>query len=139
MLEARKDGVLLRPLEETLAVDAVAVIRPLLGPAAIARVLEEALLHEGKLYDFSFDFFRADRLVCTEVVYRAFHGAGVLRFVLTPRAGRMTLSAEDLLARGLRHDGFEPLAIFGVPGTRRRLLVGEEAERALRKSLEGGG
>ena len=79
VLEALKDGVLYRPLDETLAVDAVAVIRPLVDDAFVAQALMRAAVHEGKLYNFDFDFFRSDRLVCTEVVYRAYDGVGPIK------------------------------------------------------------
>ena len=68
ILEAKKDGVLFRRLEETLRVDSFAVLRPRLSDADRATCLGRASTHEGKLYDFDFDFTRADRLVCTEVV-----------------------------------------------------------------------
>ncbi len=134
VLEARKDGVLLRELADTLAVDAVAVIRPALKASQIATAISEALTHEGKLYNFDFDFFRADRLVCTEVVYRAYDpvaGAGPLRFALKRRAGRLTLSAEDLLDMAVEERGFSPVAVFGARRCRRRLVTGRKARRIL--------
>ncbi|MBZ0112501.1 MAG: hypothetical protein K8J08_08580 [Thermoanaerobaculia bacterium] len=123
VLEALKDGVRFRPLEETLAVDAVAVLRPQLDETAIARAIERAVRHEGKLYNFDFDFFHADRLVCTEVVYRAFDGEGPLEIPLTQRAGRPTLAAEDLLDLALDRRGFEPVAIYGAKSCPRHQVV----------------
>lgn len=123
VLEALKDGVRFRPLEETLAVDAVAVLRPQLDERAIARAIERAARHEGKLYNFDFDFFHADRLVCTEVVYRAFDGEGPLDIPLTQRAGRPTLAAEDLLDLALTGSGFEPVAIYGAKSCPWRQVV----------------
>ena len=134
VLEALKDGVLLRPLESTLGVDAVAVIRPRLELSEIARGLGRALRHEGKMYNFDFDFFRGDRLVCTEVVYRAFDGLGSLDIGLHERAGRPTLSAEDLLDLALDSRGFEPVAVFGAPSCAGELVQGETARRALAES-----
>lgn len=131
VLEAQKDGVHFRRLETTLAVDAVVVLRPRLPKPLISEGLSRALTHEGKLYDFTFDFTRSDRLVCTEVVYRAYDGLGPLQFELTPRAGRLTLSAEDLLDLAVEDRGFEPVAIFGTPLSRRRLVLGEAARAAL--------
>jgi len=139
VLEARKDGVLLRPLAETLAVDAVALIRPKLPAEQVARAIENALFHEGKLYNFDFDFFRSDRLVCTEVVYRAFDGIGNMNLTLKPRSGRLTLSAEDLLDLALAGEGFEVIALSGVPGCRRGLLTGPAVARVLAATYRPGG
>jgi hypothetical protein len=133
-LEALKDGVLFRPLEETLAVDAVAVIRPQLGQEELAHALARAAEHEGKLYNFDFDFFRSDRLVCTEVVYRAFDDLGSIRIPLHERSGRPTLSAEDLLDLALAGEGFDPIAVCGPPGCPPGLTVGPDAADAIRTS-----
>lgn len=134
MLEALKDGVHFRTLESTLSVDAVAVIRPQLPPEQVGAALTRALKHEGKLYDFAFDFTRSDRVVCTEVVYRAYHGVGDLHFDLKERAGRMTLAAEDLLDMAVDGKGFHPVAVFGTPQSRRRVVTGEAARSVLAAS-----
>lgn len=134
VLEALKDGVLFRPLEQTLAVDAVAVIRPQLEEADLARAIERAVQHEGKLYDFDFDFFRSDRLVCTEVMYRAFDGIGPLRLTLTERSGRPTLSAEDLLDLAIDGQGFDPVAVCGAPSCPEGLIEGEGVREAILRS-----
>lgn len=134
VLEAKKDGVRFRPLNETLAVDAVAVLRPRLDSTQIAAALSQAVTHEGKLYDFEFDFFRSDRMVCTEVVYRAYHGIGGIEFQLSRRAGRHTLAAEDLLAMALKGNGFEPVAVFGTPSCADSLRTNHDAVAVLSKS-----
>lgn len=117
-LEAKKDGVLFRPMAETLQVDAFLVLRPRLDPQFRAEALKRALSHEGKLYDFMFDFRKADRLACTEVVYRSYHGIGPaskpLAFQLKRHSGRPCLSAEDLIEQALASGGFERVADFGV-------------------------
>ena len=81
ILEAKKDGVLLRDIGETLAVDAFTVLRPKLKDEEIKMALTKALSHAGKLYDFIFDFGMSDRLVCTEVIYRAYHGGWKYQFL----------------------------------------------------------
>ena len=131
VLEARKDGVRLRPLDDTLAVDVFVVLRPQLAAPSIRRAVERALRHEGKLYNFDFDFFDSDRIVCTEVVYRAFDGLEGLQFPLQERAGRKTLSAEDLLDFALRSDAFEPVAIYGVKGADTAILYGDAVRDVL--------
>ena len=134
VLEALKDGVRFRPLEQTLGVDAVAVLRPVLSEADVARGITRVVQHEGKLYNFDFDFFRSDRLVCTEVVYRAFDQIGGVHFDLQDRAGRPTLSAEDLLDMALAGHAFRPLCLFGAPSCPDRLLQGEDVHEALARS-----
>lgn len=137
VLEARKDGVRLRPLRDTLSVDVFVVLRPNLGPESICRAIERAVLHEGKMYNFDFDFFNSDRIVCTEVVYRAYDGLEDLRFPLQERAGRKTLSAEDLLDFALDTEAFTPVAIFGVTDSDGAIVYGDEVRDILVESYRG--
>ena len=116
ILEAKKDGVLLRPIEETLQVDAFVVLRPKLSEAQINEALSKGLSHAGKLYDFIFNFATSDRLVCTEVIYRAYHGVGPIDFSLSTKAGRKCLSAEDFLNQAIANDWFEPIILYGIGG-----------------------
>lgn len=132
VLEAKKDGVLFRSLEETLAVDCCTVLRPRLGPEALAVALSRAVTHEGKLYDFEFDFTRSDCMVCTEVIYRTYHGLEPIEFSLSERAGRYCLSAEDLLDHALDQHHFDVVAVYGAAGN--RLVTGEKARDALSAS-----
>ena len=131
VLEARKDGVRLRPLTDTLSVDTFVVLRPNLSAESIGRAIERAVSHEGKMYNFDFDFFNSDRIVCTEVVYRAYDGLEDLRFPLQERAGRKTLSAEDILDFALDTDAFTPVAIFGVKSCEGTVVYGERVRAAL--------
>ena len=133
VLEARKDGVRFRALHDTLAVDCVAVIRPRLDDAGLARALTRAITHEGKLYDFEFDFRRSDRMVCTEVIYRAYHAEPPIHFLLTPKVGRHCLTAEDLLRQGVQGNGFEVIAVHGALG--RRMRKGEAARQLIEETL----
>lgn len=116
ILEAKKDGVLLRPIEETLQVDAFIVLRPKLSAADLNEAVSKGLSHAGKLYDFIFNFATSDRLVCTEVIYRSYHGVGSIDFTLSTKAGRKCLSAEDFLNQAIEHDWFEPVMLYGVEG-----------------------
>ena len=134
ILEAKKDGVLLRPIEETLQVDAFVVLRPNLPPDQIDIAIKRGMSHAGKLYDFIFDFASSDKLVCTEVVYRAYHGIGPIQFVLSSKAGRKCLSAEDLLNQGIANDWFDPVMIYGVGGN--MLIEGSDAKQRLSGSFQ---
>jgi len=130
-LESKKDGVRFRPMEETLAVDACVVIRPPLEGEALASALRRAMSHEGKLYDFLFDFRSADRLACTGVIYRGFDGIGPVAFRLKEVSGRLCLPAEDLLDQALAC-GFRVIAACGIGEN--PLLLGAPAEQAFRAS-----
>ena len=134
VLEAMKDGVLLRSITSPLASDAVTLIRPLLSREEIAQALARGMFHEGKPYDFDFDFTRSDRLVCTEVVYRSYDGVGPIRFELSRRAGRLTLAAVDLLRMALVRSMFETVAVY-CPERDARLVSGAEADRLLAATL----
>jgi len=113
-LESKKDGVLFRSMEETLQVDALMVLRPQMEWAQVAEALSRAMSHEGKLYDFSFDFSKSDRLACTEVIYRGYHGVGEVKFELHRHSGRSCLSAEDLIVQALSSGKFVKVLDYGV-------------------------
>lgn len=131
ILEARKDGVLFRELSDTLNVDACTIIRPKLSKQQIRDGIARGMSHEGKEYDFEFDFTRADKLVCTEVVYRAFDGIGDIQLDLTNRSGRLCLSAEDLLDSAVENQHFTVVAVYGAQGNRFF-----EKEKAIQKLTE---
>ena len=101
VLESMKDGVRVRSIGSPLASDSVIVLRPLLEPELVGQALAQAFLHEGKPYDFDFDFNCSHRMVCTEVVYRAYDGVGNVKFELPRHLGRYALAAGDLLRMAL--------------------------------------
>ena len=131
VVEARKDGVLFRPLHDTLSVDAFVVLRPNLSAESIAMAIERAFMHEGKMYNFDFDFFNSDRVVCTELVYRSYDGLEDLHIPLIDHAGRRVLSAEQFLDFALDSKAFTPAAIFGIEGCETEVLYGEAVRNAL--------
>lgn len=136
VLEALKDGVHFRSLKETLAVDAFLVLRPELSETAIRNGIVRAIAHAGKPYNFDFDFFRSDALVCTEVIYRAYDGLEQFQLSLSRRAGRLTLSADDLVHRALNDQSLKIIAAYGTPMTPNALLTGPAAYRAVQHSLQ---
>ncbi len=72
VIEAISEGVVFSSLEQVMHSDFVAVLRPRLSEARKDLAIERAFAHLGKPYDFDFDFFSTDALVCTELVYRAY-------------------------------------------------------------------
>lgn len=134
VVEALKDGVRIRSLASPFAADAITVIRPRLPAEVIKEAIARALFHDGKPYDFDFDLTRSDRLVCTEVVYRSFEGLAGVNFSLTDRAGRKTLTAEDLLNMALAEQHFEVVAAY-VPGFSSGVVTEAAAADVLRATL----
>jgi hypothetical protein len=88
-------------------------------------------MHEGKMYNFDFDFFNSDRVVCTELVYRSYDGLEDLHIPLIDHAGRSVLSAEQFLDFALDSQGFTPVAIFGVENCESAVVYGEAVRDAL--------
>jgi 1-acyl-sn-glycerol-3-phosphate acyltransferase len=96
VIEAISEGVLLTSLEESIGgADAVCAFRPRVPPEAVSAAVRRALLQQGKPYDFDFDFFSTDRLVCTEVVYQAYQES--VHFELVEIMGRRTLPALEIV------------------------------------------
>ena len=135
VLEAKKDGVKLRKIEETLLVDAFVVLRPKVSQEELREALANALTHEGKSYDFVFDFRKAERLACTEVIYRAFHGVGSWNLELIKQSGHLALPAGELIQQGLTKELIEVALIFGINGD--SLETGTDAKGVLLSTVKG--
>ena len=87
IIEALSEGVVFNSLEHSIGgADAAAVLRPKLSQAEIKEAICQAFGHAAKPYDFEFDFTSRDKLVCTEVVFRAY---GANRAVVHPCAVRV--------------------------------------------------
>ena len=99
VIEAVGEGVIFNTLGAASG-DYMAAIRPLLDKRAKAQALIEAFKHLGKPYDFDFDFATDHRLVCTELVWRAYRPAlrkQGLELPLITVAGRRTLPANEIV------------------------------------------
>jgi hypothetical protein len=94
ILEAVSEGVIFNSATESMHADYVAVLRPRLTQEQIAQAIVRAFSHQGKPYDFEFDFFTSDKLVCTELIYRAYEG--MIHFELVRIMGRDTLPALEI-------------------------------------------
>ncbi|HEV2295048.1 MAG TPA: YiiX/YebB-like N1pC/P60 family cysteine hydrolase [Tepidisphaeraceae bacterium] len=94
VLESVSEGVIFNSLTESMGADYVAVLRPRLSDAQKAQAIARAFAHVGKPYDFEFDFFSSDKLVCTELVYRSYEG--LIDFDLVKIMGRDTLPALEI-------------------------------------------
>ncbi|MCI0333362.1 MAG: hypothetical protein L0228_09085, partial [Planctomycetes bacterium] len=134
VLEAMKDGVKIRSINSTLNSDSVVVIRPLLDASQIGCALAQALMHEGKAYDFDFDFCASHRLVCTEVVYRAYEGVAGVQFDLQRHVGRFALSASDLVRMALARRHFELVAAYS-PTHAPTVQTGPAAAEVVRRAI----
>lgn len=135
VLESMKDGVRIRSINSPLNSDSVVVVRPMLDARDIADALAQALMHEGKPYDFDFNFCASHRLVCTEVIYRAYEGVGGVQFDLHRHVGRFALAAGDLLRMALARRHFELVAVYS-PAHSPKIELDSAAAEIVRR-LEG--
>lgn len=133
VMESKRDGVHLRTLVSPFGSDSIAVLRPRLAPGDVAEALTRSLTHRGKPYDFSFDFSRSDRLVCTEVVYRSFDGIGAMDVPLVRRIGRPTLSGDDLVGMALAGKSFNAVAVY-APMFSDQIVTGPETEGLIHRA-----
>lgn len=72
IIEAISEGVSFTSLEHSAAADSLVILRPRLAKAEKARAIYRAFSHQGKPYDFNFDFVTDNELVCSELVYKAY-------------------------------------------------------------------
>ena len=101
IIEAVPDGVRFTTVKHCLGIaDSAAVLRPANIPD---RDVEDAVIrafrHLGKPYDFEFDFFSADKLVCTELVTRAYAKSDHLKFDTVAVMGRQTIPPTQMVRK----------------------------------------
>lgn len=105
VIESVSEGVIFNSLSESMHADFVAVLRPSrLTDAQKARAIAKAFSHQGKPYDFDFDFSTSDKLVCTELVYRSYES--MLDFPMSRIMGKSVLPALNICKKFAdeRHD-----------------------------------
>jgi Permuted papain-like amidase enzyme, YaeF/YiiX, C92 family len=105
VIEAVSEGVIFNSLEESIHADFVAVLRPRVSKEHKAAAIALAFANQGKPYDYEFDFFSSDKLVCTELVYRSYEGA--IHFTLAHVMGRDTLPAVEIARKFAMERGTE--------------------------------
>ncbi len=103
ILEGVSNGIVFASVEHSLHADYVAVLRPRLSKELRAKAIARAFRHLGKPYDFEFDFFTSDKLICTELLYRAYEDS--LHFPLVRIMGRDTLPAVEIVRKFARERG----------------------------------
>jgi hypothetical protein len=72
VIEAVGQGVVFSTFEKSADADYLAVIRPRLSVEAKADAIARSLGMVGRPYDFAFDFVTDDRIVCSELVWKAY-------------------------------------------------------------------
>ena len=95
VIEAISEGVVMSSMEEATDADYICAFRPRASQEQIKTAIIRAFSHVGKSYDFDFDFFTADKIVCTEVLYRSY--SDVIEFPLVKIMGRYTLPATEII------------------------------------------
>ncbi len=101
IIEAISEGVVFSSMAEGAKADYLGVMRPRLTKLEKARAIDRAFAHLGKPYDFDFDFLTDEKLVCSELVFKAYQAPGAegrsLVIPLVKVAGRTTLPANELV------------------------------------------
>lgn len=100
IIESISEGVSFTGLEHGMRVDYLGVMRPRLPKVEKARAVLRAFGFQGRPYDFNFDFFSDQSLVCTELVWKSYAPSKDMKGLTVPLvdvAGRRTLPANELV------------------------------------------
>lgn len=99
VIEAIRDGVILNSLYESASADYLGVLRADLSKEEKLYSILEAISSYGKPYDYNFDFVTDNEIVCSELVFKAYHlkenNKGV-PFELELSSGRLMLSPNNI-------------------------------------------
>jgi len=100
VIESLRDGVILQSLEQSATADYLGVMRPNIEKQAKLEGLLSIFQYYGRPYDYNFDFITDEALVCSELIYKAFHirdkKEGV-PFDLELASGRLLMSPNNIV------------------------------------------
>jgi hypothetical protein len=108
-IEAIGEGVRFSSAEFAMDANSLAVLRPRVTHEQKRTAIRRAIELRGTPYDFSFDLFSQDKIICTELVYRAY--APHLDVPFEEVMGRKTLKPDGML-RELSPVAAEPRTDF---------------------------
>ncbi len=100
ILEAVSEGVVAASLHHSCGADYVAALRPRRTAVEIAAAIDRAFSYFGRPYDFNFDFGTDDRVVCSELVMKAYEGDERTRGIDVPPirvAGRRAIPPTEIV------------------------------------------
>jgi hypothetical protein len=113
VIEAIDPRVLIQSIERSADADSVVVLRPkLLSKKDKMLAVFRAFTNVGKPYDYNFDFDTLDALVCSEVVYDAYHTdlsiyKKGLNFVTSLVSGRKMVTPLDIAKKFVIEESLE--------------------------------
>ena len=100
LMEAISEGVSFTGVGHALTNDYIGVIRPRLTKLDKAKAMVRAFAYHGRPYDFDFDFFSDNSLVCSELVWKAYQPSSQMQGLKIPLvniAGRMALPPNEIV------------------------------------------
>ena len=95
LIEAISEGVVMNTIEHATDADYICAFRPNVPIDVKKEAIARAFAYVGSPYDFDFDFVSADKLVCTELVYRTYGDA--IRFDIEEVAGRPVVQGTGII------------------------------------------
>jgi hypothetical protein len=95
LVEAISEGVVFSSPMDALQADCLTVLRPNLNQDKINQAIRRALYMLGAEYDFDFDMESADKLFCTELIYRIY--GSHINFKTTQYMGHRRISAGSII------------------------------------------
>lgn len=133
VVESVGSGTVVTTFERSGDADYFAVLRPCVPADAKATAIRRALQYVGRPYDFEFDFATDDRIVCSELLFKAYEGA--LRLPLTRWAGRTVTPPNEFVRWFDEHYGSGQLEFVAfLDGHAHSRTATVEDVAALRKS-----
>jgi hypothetical protein len=97
VVESISEGVVMNTMEHATDADYVCAFRPRVSLKDRKEAIARAFDHIGRPYDFDFDFLSADKIVCTELVYRSY--GHIIKFDVEHVAGKPVVQGKGIIRK----------------------------------------